>query len=73
VKTALKAAREIEANASKRPGAFWSMMSRAERAGYLDEAIFIHMLDAASAQEYPAFREKNAERLVSYLETVVLP
>src|SRR5882672_4191747 len=68
VKIALKAAHEVEADASKRPGAFWSMMERAERAGFLDEAIFIHMLDASSAAEYPAFREKNAERLVSYLE-----
>ena len=73
VKLALKAARGVEANSSQKPGAFWSMMARAERAGFLDEAIFIHMLDAASAQEYPAYREKNAERLVSYLETVILP
>jgi hypothetical protein len=49
------------------------MMARAERAGFLDEAIFIHMLDENSAAEYPAFREKHAERLVAYLETVILP
>jgi tetratricopeptide (TPR) repeat protein len=73
VKRALKAAREVEANSSQRPGAFWSMMARAERAGFLDEAIFIHMLDENSAAEYPAFREKHAERLVAYLETVILP
>jgi tetratricopeptide (TPR) repeat protein len=73
VKSALKAARAVEANTSQKPGAFWSMMARAERAGFLDEAIFIHMLDEASAAEYPAFREKHAERLVAYLETVILP
>jgi tetratricopeptide (TPR) repeat protein len=72
VKTALKTARETEAGASKGPGPFWSMMARAEDAGFLDEAIFIHMLDAELAAEYPAFREKHAERLASYLETVVL-
>ena len=58
--------------ASKEPGPFWSMMARAERAGFLDEAIFIHMLGAELAAEYPAFREENAERLTSYLETVIL-
>jgi tetratricopeptide (TPR) repeat protein len=59
--------------ASKEPGPFWSMMTRAERADFLDEAIFMHMLDAELAAEYPAFREANAERLASYLETVILP
>jgi hypothetical protein len=48
------------------------MMARAEDTGFLDEAIFIHMLDASLAPEYPAFRETNAERLTSYLETVIL-
>jgi len=72
VKTALKTAHETEARASKGPGPFWSMMARAENAGFLDEAIFIHMLDPALAAEYPAFREKNADRLALYLETVIL-
>lgn len=54
------------------PGPFWSMMSRADRAGYLDEAIFIHMLDSSLAAEYPTYREKNAEKLASYLETVIM-
>ena len=72
VKTALKTARESEAVTSKGLGPFWSMMARAEDTGFLDEAIFIHMLDAALAAEYPAFREKNADRLASYLETVIL-
>jgi len=65
VKAALK-------TASSGPGPFWSMMARAEQAGFLDEAIFFHLLDAALAPEYPAFREANAERLASYLETVIL-
>jgi tetratricopeptide (TPR) repeat protein len=72
VKTALKTVRETEAGAPKTQGSFWSMMARADDAGFLDEAIFIHMLDAALAAEYPAFREKHAARLSSYLETVVL-
>jgi len=72
VKTALQASRTVEASASNGQGAFWSMMARAEHAGFLDEAIFIHMLDAELAGEYPAFREQNAESLASYLETVIL-
>jgi tetratricopeptide (TPR) repeat protein len=72
VKIALKTARESDAGASKGLGPFWSMMARAEDTGFLDEAIFIHMLDAELAPEYPSFREANAERLASYLETVVL-
>lgn len=51
---------------------FWSMMARAERAGFLDEAIFIHLLDASLVAEYPGFRERNAERLAAYLHTVIL-
>jgi tetratricopeptide (TPR) repeat protein len=73
VKTALATARGTEAGATKGPGPFWSMMARADDAGFLDEAIFLHLLDEALAAEYPAFRKQHAERLVSYLETVVLP
>jgi tetratricopeptide (TPR) repeat protein len=64
VRAALKAARE--------PGPFWSMMARAEAAGFLDEAVFMHLFDASLAAEYPAYREKNSEKLASYLETVIL-
>jgi len=73
VKSALSTARRTAADTAKGPGPFWSMMARADDAGFLDEAIFLHMLDAPLAAEYPAFREKNAERLAAYLETVILP
>jgi tetratricopeptide (TPR) repeat protein len=56
----------------KGSGPFWSMMARAEQAGYLDEAIFIHMLDAELAAEYQTFRDVNADRLASYLETMIV-
>jgi tetratricopeptide (TPR) repeat protein len=72
VKSALKLVRETEAGAPRASGPFWSMMARAERAGFLDEAIFIHMLDASLVAEYPAYRERNAERLASYLHTVIM-
>lgn len=66
---AVKAALETAAGA---PGPFWSMLARAEKAGFLDEAIFFHLLDSALAAEYPGFRERNAGRLTSYLETIIL-
>lgn len=52
---------------------FWSMMKKAKEAGFLDEAIFLHLLDEPLAKEYPAFRDKNGPRLVEYLETVIVP
>lgn len=73
VKSALQMAREMDAKAGDKPGSFWSMMARAEGAGFLDEAIFLHMLDAPLAAEYRAFREKNSERLVTYLDTMIVP
>jgi len=73
VKVALQIARELAAGESSKPSAFWSMMTRAQDGGFLDEAIFLHMLDAPLAAEYPAFRDKNAERLVTYLDTLIVP
>lgn len=72
VEITLKAMRERgEPSAAAAP--FWSMMDRAERAGYLDEAIFLHMLDEPLAKEYPAFRDDHRDRLTAYLENVVVP
>jgi tetratricopeptide (TPR) repeat protein len=73
VKSALQIAREVEAGSGDKPGPFWSMMARAEKGGYLDEAIFLHMLDAPLAAEYGAFREKNSERMVTYIDTLIVP
>ena len=53
-------------------GPFWTMLARAERGGFLDEAIFLHLLDQGLAAEYPAYREEHADRLQSYLQTVIL-
>jgi tetratricopeptide (TPR) repeat protein len=72
VKSALAAARGPDAGAPHELGRFWSMIARAERSGYLDEAIFIHLLDPALAAEYPAFRDKNADRLTAYVETMIM-
>ena len=52
---------------------FWDMMARADQAGFLDEAIFLHLLDRELLPEYLAFRDKNRDRLVRYVETVLAP
>ena len=49
------------------------MMDRAERAGFLDEAIYLHLLDEELVPGYREHREKNRERLVRYVETVLAP
>ena len=72
VKSALVAARQTEPGPSAVTGPFWGMMARADQAGYLDEAIFMHLFDGALASEYPDFREKHAQRLATYLETLIL-
>jgi tetratricopeptide (TPR) repeat protein len=74
VRSTLQILREIAASdPTTQPGPFWSMMARAEEAGFLDEAIFLHLLDAPLAKEYPEFREDNAARLTTYLETLIVP
>ena len=73
VRSALEVARQAAASSPAGARSFWSMMSRAERAGFLDEAIFMHLLDAELAAEYPEFRKNNASRLASYLETILMP
>lgn len=72
VKSALEVARQAEGSSPAGTRSFWSMMARAERSGFLDEAIFIHLLDAELAVEYPEFRRTNGTRLASYLETMLM-
>lgn len=55
------------------PGPFWSMIDRAGESGFLKEAIFLHMMDESLVSEYLLFRDQNAERLVTYLETLITP
>ncbi|HEX4825894.1 MAG TPA: tetratricopeptide repeat protein [Candidatus Polarisedimenticolaceae bacterium] len=72
VKRALAAARETEPGPSRVTSPFWAMIERADQAGYLDEAIFLHLFDAALAGEYPEFREKHSQRLSRYVETLIM-
>lgn len=72
VKSALQIMHELDPE-SKKNAPFWSMMARAEKAGFLDEAIFLHMIDKDLVPEYLEFREKNVERLITYILTLIIP
>ena len=50
---------------------FWSMMARAQEAGFLDEAIFLHLMDETLVNAYLNHRLAHGERLVEYLTTVL--
>lgn len=71
VESALKMMRELSDDRGDAP--FWGMMARSKRERFLDEAIFLHMMDESLVADYIAFRDKNSNRLLEYLETVVAP
>lgn len=48
--------------------AFWQVMANAEADGYLDEAIFLLLLDDKLLPEYLAYRETNRQRLVDFVQ-----
>jgi tetratricopeptide (TPR) repeat protein len=66
---AVKVVKEMGSGASP----FWEGMARADQAGFLDEAIFLNLPDAALLAEYPAYRAEHRDRLVKYVETVLAP
>jgi tetratricopeptide (TPR) repeat protein len=63
---------EIAKDSSKDSKAF-RVFANARKAGYLDEAIFILLLNKELASEYVAFREKGLDRLVRYVKTMLAP
>jgi tetratricopeptide (TPR) repeat protein len=64
---------QIRGEAGESPSRFWDMMARANQAGFLEEAIYLHLLDADLLPGYLNFRDKSRERLVRYVETVLAP
>lgn len=52
---------------------FWQMMTEAKERGFLTEAVFLHLLDEASVDEYVRFRERDSRRLVEYMDQLVAP
>jgi len=49
------------------------MLARARDADYLDEAIYLHMLDENLAPEYIEYRRGHSARFVDYLLKLIAP
>lgn len=60
----------------EKPGSetvFWETIDKAAAANFLDEAIFVHLLDLDLVAAYVTFREHNATRLIEYITTILAP
>jgi hypothetical protein len=66
---------ESQDTAGTRPPRTWPTIKRAAADGYLDEAIFMHLLDAALVPEFVEFRRNHSDRLIEYVSRylAVLP
>ncbi len=73
VRSALETWRQLGGRDLATPRTFWEMMSRADSAGFLDEAIFLHLMDAPLVADYLPFRDRQRTRLVAYIETLIAP
>lgn len=65
---------EVAKNAADDSRAF-QVFAKAKKDGYLDEAILVNLLNKDLAADYVAYRQKNPERLIRYIKTMlaVLP
>lgn len=52
---------------------FWVQIARARDAGFLDEAIFLHLLEADLVPAYLDARAEGADRLVTYVLEHLVP
>lgn len=52
---------------------FWALLGRAREAGYLREAIFVHLLDEELAAEFHSHRDAHKQRLVDYVRSSLAP
>ncbi len=62
----------IEKDPSKR-SKITDVVEEAVQKGYLDEAIFLCLIDARLAREYIDYRDKNRERLLEYIASILAP
>jgi tetratricopeptide (TPR) repeat protein len=62
----------IEKDPSKR-SKIMDVVEEAVQKGYLDEAIFLCLIDARLAREFIAYREKHRERLLEYIASILAP
>ncbi|HEY1270243.1 MAG TPA: hypothetical protein VGH16_23500 [Candidatus Binatia bacterium] len=57
----------------KKASVLTEVMQEAVDKGYLDEAIFLSLFEFRLATDYVEYREKNAERLLDYIATILAP
>lgn len=63
----------VIADKPDRESGFWNLMVKAREARFLDEAIFMHLIDPELAPAYLEYRDKHADRLVEYVTTILAP
>ncbi|MCB9742619.1 MAG: tetratricopeptide repeat protein [Alphaproteobacteria bacterium] len=52
--------------------AIWALLAQADAEGYLDEAIFVLLLDEDLLPEFLEYRDRNLERLVRYVRSYLV-
>jgi tetratricopeptide (TPR) repeat protein len=73
VKMTLDFEREAIAKDPKKASLLTEVMQEAVDKGYLDEAIFLSLFEFRLLTDYVEYREKNAERLLDYIATILAP
>jgi tetratricopeptide (TPR) repeat protein len=52
---------------------FWETFQKAAHAGFMDEAIYMHLMDGDLAPSYPTYRMEHTARLIEYVTKVIAP
>ncbi|HKA32856.1 MAG TPA: hypothetical protein VKH64_06560 [Candidatus Binatia bacterium] len=73
VKANLGFQRDRIAKDPKRRSVLTDVVEEAVDKGYLDEAIFLSLFEFRLATDYVEYREKNADRLLDYIATILAP
>src|SRR5262249_33651783 len=63
--------KRVERPATRNP--VWDLLAESEERGYLDEAIYLLLMDPDLVADYRAYRNTATDRLVAYLDDVVAP
>ncbi|HXC50526.1 MAG TPA: tetratricopeptide repeat protein [Candidatus Limnocylindrales bacterium] len=68
---ALDAYQEIGLDKGKKASPLWDELKSANAAGFLDEAIFVRLIDKELAPDYAEFRNTHRARLIEYMKRFV--
>lgn len=63
----------VVARSPEAESSFWRHIATARVAGFLDEAIYLNLLDAELVPEYVAYRAEQPDRLVRYMREQLAP